>query len=246
MDRLIRRKLTMARRALEFARAYPSTDASWSGVVSRLEELLSRADTLALTERQGRADRATASRARRELRARIHADHLRHLGATAEVAFKEELAVPGGFRVPRGNAPYLAFIAAARAMHAAGEGARERLIAVGLGETLLDDLRVALGELEQVGEVATTSRRSHMVARGELRELGDALTEQVRLLDGLLRPRLRQEPGLRDTWERIRTLEGPTRASRSRSAVPDPEGSVTTDRLLPPTPAVDAEERRAS
>ena len=84
------------------------------------------------------------------------------------------------------------------------------------------------------------------MARGELRELGDALTEQVRLLDGLQRPRLRQEPGLRDTWERIRTLEGPTRASRSRSAVPDPEGSVTTDRLLPPTPAVDAEERRAS
>ena len=47
----VRRKLTMAARALSFTRANPPSDASHTAVVTRLEERLARADALALQER---------------------------------------------------------------------------------------------------------------------------------------------------------------------------------------------------
>jgi len=50
MQATVRRKLSMAGRVLRFERSYPSTDASHTGVVDRLEQLLSRANELASRE----------------------------------------------------------------------------------------------------------------------------------------------------------------------------------------------------
>jgi len=215
MNRLIRRKLTMARRALEFAQANPSTDASWTGVVSRLGELVDRADALDQEERQGRADRRTAVATRRELRDRIHTDYLRHLVTTAGVAFKDAAAVPKEFRLPRNGGPYLQFGGAAHAMLAAASPIRDQLVAAGLGETLLDELTQALAEFDAATAAETSGRRVHMTARSAMEELSQELVEQVRLLDGLLRPRIRKDPELGPPWERIHTLEGPERAGRT-------------------------------
>jgi hypothetical protein len=242
MKRLVRRKLTMAGRVRDFTRTYPSTDASWTGVVSRLEELLARAGALEQVERQGRADRRTASATRRELRDRIQADYLRHLVTTAAVAFKDDLAVPREYRLPRLNGPYRVFGATAHGMLAAAQPIRDRLITAGLGETLLDDLTAALTEFDAATEADAASRRSHMVARGELEDVADQITEQVKLLDGLMRPRIRREPALRDAWERISTLEGPARAGRKPvvgTIGPAPGNEMVMPEELPAEPSTE-------
>jgi hypothetical protein len=43
MDEMTRSKLEMGRRALEFCRAHPDTDAAYLALVARLERLMSRA-----------------------------------------------------------------------------------------------------------------------------------------------------------------------------------------------------------
>lgn len=235
MKRLIRRKLTMAGRVRDFARTYPSTDASWTGVVSRLEELLTRAGALEQVERQGRASRRTAQATRRELRARLHADYLRHLITTVAVAFQGDPAVPREFHLPRLNGPYHVFGATAHAMHSAAEPLSDRLIAAGLGETLLADLAAGLTAFDEAVEAEAASRRAHMVARGELEEIADQIGAQVRLLDGLLRPRIRKEPGLKDAWDRIHTLEGPEKFSRNR--VVGAIGPAAADEMVMPADA---------
>jgi hypothetical protein len=240
MKRLVRRKLTMAGRVRDFTRTYPSTDASWTGVVSRLEELLTRAGELELVERQGRADRRTASATRRAVRDRIQADYLRHLVTTASVAFKDDPAVPKVYRLPRLNGPYRVFGATARAILTAAQPVRDRLVAAGLGETLLDELAAALAEFDAATEADAASRRAHMVARGELEELADQIGEQVKLLDGLMRPRIRREPALKEAWERISTLEGPDRASRTPvvgAIGPAPGNEMVTPEELPVEPS---------
>ncbi len=217
MNRLIRRKLTMARRALEFAQANPSTDASWTGVVSRLGELADRADALDQEQTQGRAARRTAVASRRALRDRIRADYLRHLVTTAGVAFKDATAAPKEFRMPRNGGPtYQQFGSAAHAMLTAATPIRDQLVSAGLGETLLDELTTALAEFDAANAAERSARRVHMTARSAIEELGHALVEQVQLLDGLLRPRIRKDPTLAPPWERIRTLEGPERAGRAQ------------------------------
>jgi hypothetical protein len=214
MRRLVRRKLAMAGRALGFVRGHPSTDASWAGVVGRLEELLTRARELEATEREGRSDRRTATAARRALRERIQAEMLRHLVTTAGEAFKGEVAVPGEYRLPALNGPFRTFGAAARELHAAALPVRDRLVVAGLGETLLDDLAQALAEFDAAGAAADAARVVHVTARAGLEEVTEQVMVQVRLLDGLLRPRFRREPGLREAWESASSVDGPIVAAR--------------------------------
>jgi hypothetical protein len=46
MDESTRRKLEMGKRALEFCRAHPDSNAQWIAAVARLEALLARAEEL--------------------------------------------------------------------------------------------------------------------------------------------------------------------------------------------------------
>lgn len=231
----------MASRALAFTREHPSTDASWAGVVTRLEELLAKAGELEARERDGRSDRRTATAARRVLRDRIQAEMLRHLVTTAGEAFKDEVAVPGEYRLPALNGPYRTFGAAARELLVAAVPVRDRLVAAGLGETLLDDLAEALAEFDAAGQAADAARVVHVTARAGLEEVTEQVVVQVRLLDGLLRPRFRREPELRDAWESASSVDGPALASRR------PAGPVVgqigpapgNEMMLPSTPATE-------
>jgi hypothetical protein len=56
----IRRKLAMVVRALQFAEANPSTDASYIAVVAKLQDAVTRADVLAIQQRDGIVNEHTA------------------------------------------------------------------------------------------------------------------------------------------------------------------------------------------
>src|ERR1041384_726804 len=77
MRAVVRRILAMAVRVLDFIRAHPSTEASYVAVVSRLEERLKRADTLAVQERDGLLEERNATARPVELRGTMLHGHAR-------------------------------------------------------------------------------------------------------------------------------------------------------------------------
>src|ERR1043165_7076637 len=83
MRAVVRRILAMGVRGLDFTRADPSTEPSYVTVVSRLEERLKRADTLAVQERDGLLQERNATARRLELRRTMLPDHLRHIAHVA-------------------------------------------------------------------------------------------------------------------------------------------------------------------
>ena len=231
MTSVVHRILAMAVRVLDFIRANPSTEASYVTVVSRLEERLKRADTLAVQEHDGLLQERNATARRLDLRRTMHQDQLRHLAKVAEMATKERPDLAGKFALPLTTAPHKTFFTAASAMLARAVQEKDLLVGLGLGDTFLDDLARNVAEFDEVTTQAHEGRRSHVGARADL----DAVTEEIRdlvvVLDGLNRARYRDDAELLAAWESARNVVGPFRSSKPSGSPPDtgvvpPEGGV--------------------
>ncbi len=201
MQAIIRRKLSMAVRAMDFAQAHPSTDASYVSVVTRLKERLDRADALAIQEHAGLEGEHAAHAQRDELRRTIQREQLKHLARVAEMAAKEHPELAGMFRYPDPNAPHRTFITAAKAMLAAAEPHKELFLSVGLGEGFLEQMAQAITQFDQSTETAHSGQRDHVGARADLAVVADECVKLARLLDGLNRARFRNDPELLAAWE---------------------------------------------
>jgi hypothetical protein len=236
MNRTVRRKLTMATRVLEFARAHPSTDASWVSMVTRLEDRLARADALAIQERNGRADKRSAAEERRGARQQMES-LLRHLIRVVGSAAAQDVGIPGTFLMPRTGAPYRTFVAAAKAMLAAATPHREALIAFGLGETLIAELEKSVAAFDAASVGFDKGRREHTGARGDLEAVADQVTDLARLLDGLVMARFRKDAELLAAWQSARNIDGPTRlTARDTPAPAETTESATPVADQPPEP----------
>lgn len=237
MQGTTRRTLSMAARALDFAKANPSTDASHVAVVTRLEERLASADALALQERDGRFGERDATGRRRALRRIIQQELLQHLVRTVQAAAKADPAIPAGdFALPNSSGAYRTFATDAKAMLAVALPLREALLPHGLGETTLDDLGKALAEFDALTEAAHLGRRQHVDGRAALNAAAAELSEVVRLLDGIYRKRFRNQAGLLAAWESARNLVGPFTPTVVEAPLPTP-----TD----PAPSSDAAKEAA-
>ena len=75
----------MAVRALEFAEANPATDASYVAVVAKLQDAVTRADVLAIQQRDGIVNEHTAIGVRDETRFTLQRQQLRHLVRVARL-----------------------------------------------------------------------------------------------------------------------------------------------------------------
>ncbi len=226
MDRITRSKLTMMGRALDFVRAHPSTDASWTALVARMEELLTRADTLTVQEREGRVGYRAATLRRREVRRQMQ-ELVAHLVRVAQAASETTPALVGAFAMPK-RGPHRIFEAAVKAMLAAATPHREVLIAHGLGETTLADLEAGVAGFDAMGTALNAARREHVGARAELIELGERGTEVVARLEGLVRARFRTDVEQLAAWESARSLATGYRGRQGTSGdeVPDTVGGV--------------------
>jgi hypothetical protein len=210
MQASTRRTLSMAARALHFAKANPSTDASHQAVVTRLEERLASADALALQERDGKFGERDATARKTALRTSIRQELLRHLVRTVQAAAKTTATVPAGdFALPDPSIAHRAFATDAKAMLAAALPLREALLPHGLGETTLDDLGRALAEFEALTESAHLGRRQHVDGRAALNAAAAECHEIVGLLDGIMRQRFKGQPGLLAAWKSARNVVGP-------------------------------------
>jgi hypothetical protein len=206
----IRRKLSMAARALEFSTAHPDTDPSYTAVVSRLDESITRARALEVAESTGHT-RESAAHARRRLLRRAITDQLLHLVRVGAAAAHTRLDLVGEFPPVDVHRPNRAFLAAARVMLTKATTEKDLLLATGLGATFLDTLGKLLDQFDVDTEASHTGRSEHVVASANLvAEVAECVME-VGILDGLNRARFAGDADLFAGWLSARNVAGPFR-----------------------------------
>ncbi|HET9708613.1 MAG TPA: hypothetical protein VFP39_09970, partial [Gemmatimonadales bacterium] len=83
----------------------------------------------------------------------------------------------------------------------------------------------ALTEYEQSMEATRAGRRDHTGASSDLRRVASEVSEQVRLLDGLVRYRFGTNAELMGSWESARNVVGPSKSH----VQPDPGTPATPE-----------------
>ena len=211
MNKTLRRRLEMAARVREFLRAHPTEASGEEPALTRLEQLLERAQTLAGEQRQGLTAAKSATLQREEIRRVIANKLLRYLMAAGVVASRDNLHLAGQFQLPT-SASHQSFLTAAQGMLKTATQEKELLLREGMKASVLDDLATALGQFEQTLEVSRTARRQHVEARSELQAVAEEIGDRVRVLDGLVRYRFGDNAQLMDAWTSARNVLGPFRS----------------------------------
>lgn len=189
MNTQVRLKVEMAARVRSFSRTHPSTLPEYAKVLGELEERLSRAETVAERQVNGTVAARAARVKRQELRRSVHSTLLRYLVAVGGVAAKSRGELAEKFRLPNGTASYHVFLTAVRGLVTRAEEQKALLIEKGMSETLLDDIRSQVGEMESAWETARVGRTDHIGARVDLGVIAAELTGLVKVLDGMNRIR---------------------------------------------------------
>jgi hypothetical protein len=128
------------------------------------------------------------------------------VGAASE---NVELAVQ--FRLPRVG-PNQAFVTMARGMLEKATVHKELLVTRGMSETLLADITAAIEEFEQTLEATRAGRREPVGASADLRAVMAEISEQVKVLDGIVRYRFGDNAELMGAWASAHNVAGPFRS----------------------------------
>lgn len=216
----------MAERVRDFLRTH-KTDGVGEGLgLAKLEDLITRADTLAAQQRRGLVVRRAATLQRAEIRELLKTKLLRYLVAVGAVAAKGNVEFAAHFQLPT-KSSHQAFLTAARGMLNSAILQKDVLIGEGMSGTLLDDLNAKLVEFEQTLEASRTGRREHVEASADLETVSIEISERVRMLDGLVRYRFGDNPALMEGWASARDVLGPFR-SKVQQQEPEAGGGSET------------------
>jgi hypothetical protein len=211
MRATLRRRLERAERVRDFLRAH-KTEGAEAAALTRLEELLARAQVLAAQQMKGVVARRGSVAQREEVRAQLHGKLLRYLTGVGAVAARENAQLAAQFRLPQFRVPNLALVTLARGMLEKAIEHKDLLVTRGLSESVLTDIEAALVEFEQTLEASRAARREHVGASGELKTVLGEISEQVRLLDGLVRYRFGDDAELMTAWASVKNVVGPFKA----------------------------------
>ena len=212
MNAQLRRRMEMAVRVRDFLRAHRTDGVPEQAALGRLEELVQRAEVLAGQQRAGVVASRAATEHRAEVRRALQSKLLRYLTAVGRVAARENADLGAQFRLPRTRGANLAFLTVARGMLEKATAQKELLVGRGMSEKLLDDLTAGLAEFEQTLEATRAGRREHVGASADLKAVFSEISEQVRLLDGLVRYRFGDNEELMGAWASARSVFGPPKS----------------------------------
>jgi hypothetical protein len=213
-----RRKIEMGARALEFSRAHPDGSLGYTAALTRLENLLNRAEQVAEQQRLGILHVRAATVRKRDLRRTIKRDHLDHLASVAQVASREVPELAQLFTLPRIANPYLAFRTAARGLAAEAESRKELLVKNGLSDTVLTGLAQALDEFDAAVDQGAEGRAAHVGASAELDTLANEIVQVVNVMGGTNRVHFIGNRDLLASWESVSNV----------LATPRPDAKPTT------------------
>jgi hypothetical protein len=222
---VIRRKLSMAQRALDFVSAHPVTDTSFETVAKSLEAVVARANALGMQQSDGAHGEHAALARRASLRRRIRREHLVRLVRIAAMAEKTHPEIAGQFVMPRSHVPNKVFVLAARSMLAAAVGLKDILTPLGLGNSFIENATSTLDQFESMGELAGTGRTRHVGASAELRGLMREITTLVDVIGTYYLAEFPNDLELLAGWESARNVVGPFRRADA-SAPPAAAGDV--------------------
>jgi len=219
MNATLRRRLERAMRVRDFIRAHRTDGAGEATALTRLEELIQRADVLAAQQRAGRVATRAASMQRAELRHVLQSKLLIYLAAVGAVAAKGNTELAPQFQLRTNHASNQEFLTAARGMLQQATAQKDLLVSRGMSPQLVDDLTATLAKFEQTLEATRAGRRDHVGASADLKSVLTEIGEQVRL-DGLVRYRFGDNAELMGAWASVRDVLGPFRSKSEPPAQP--------------------------
>ncbi len=208
MNISIRRKLEMAARVRDFARAHPDDNQGHTAAVARLEDRVARAEALAQQEVTGRKTVTGAVVAREQLRGEIRGT-VALLAGLARPAAREEPELAAGIVRPRANVSNQSFLTGARVAAATAVGHRELLQRYGMPDTFPEDLGGMLDRFEATLNEKHAGRAAHVGARAELDAVTAEIMQLVRQLDALNRFRFRGDAEALGAWRSARNVAWP-------------------------------------
>jgi len=212
MNAQFRRRLEMAARVRDFLRAHQMDGVGQDLGLAKLEQLLERAENLATQQRTGVAAVRAATKQRQEVRHVLQPKILGYLSVVGAVAAGKDAELAEQFRMPPVNATHQALLTMSRAILAKATAQKDLLVSLGMSDHILEELATALGQYEQTLEATSAGRREHVGARAELRAVAAAISEQLRLLDKVVRYRFGDNSELMGAWESARNVAGPVKS----------------------------------
>ncbi len=213
MNAALRRRFEMAVRVRDFLRAHP-TEAS---ALARLEQLLDRAHQLAAQQHAGLlAARGSVAR-RAEVRRELQSKLLHYLAGVGAVGANESVELEAQFRLPQGRVSNRELATIARGMLGRAIEHKELLTRLGLSASVFGDITAALEAFEQSLETTTSGRLAHVGASSDLPAVASQVSQQVRLLEGLVRYHFGRDAELMAAWASARNVVGPSRSGETNS-----------------------------
>ena len=198
----------MGRRALEFCVAHPDTDPGTATVVTRLEQLVARAEDTAAAQRNGLLQVHASVERKRELRRAMRTGPIPHLAEVGRAAAREEHELGNTFRFKPGKNTILSFKTAARSMAAAAETHKEVLLRHGLSQPVLDEFVQMLDQYDAAIALGNEGRSAHVGATRELRGVAGEIARTVRVMDARNRQRFAGDGQLLGSWISASTVLG--------------------------------------
>ncbi len=221
-----RRKIEMGRRALEFCVAHPDTEPGTATVVTRLEQLVARAEDTATAQRNGLLQVHAATLRKRELRQAMRTSPIPHLDDVGRAAAREQHELGNTFRFKPGASTYLSFLTAGRSMAAAAETHKEVLLKHGLSQSVLDEFVQVLEQFDSAIALGNEGRTAHVGATRELRGVASEIVRSVHVMDARNRQRFAQDGQLLGSWISASTVLGIPRPATEPEGGTPVEGEV--------------------
>lgn len=219
MDARQRRKLSMARRVLDFARANPADDPGYNATVERLATAVAAAEQFAETEREAVVDERGALERRTLLRERL-GTIVQHVVSVGALAVKERPDLVGTFRTPRSRGANRVFLSDAAVLHQRAVDHQDVLLAHGLGADILAEMATVLEQAAVEGAKANEGRNGHIKAGGQLYDTLLQISQYVRVLDTFNRARFAPDSGERRAWKSARDIFGPVQRTEHGNTPP--------------------------
>ena len=202
----------MAVRVRDFFRAHKTESVAEGAAFARLEELVQRADALTAQQLAGIVAGRAATEMRMEVRRALRSKLLMYLSAVGGAASHENVELGAQFRLPVVGANQ-AFVTMARGMLEKATAHKDLLVKRGMSEQLLIDITTAIEEFEQTLEATRASRLEHVGATADLEAVMSEISEQVKVLEGIVRYRFGDNAELMAAWASAHSVVGPFRKS---------------------------------
>jgi hypothetical protein len=177
--------------------------------LAKLEQLLEHAENLATQQRTGVAVERSAVKQRQELRRALQPRILGYLSAVGAVAGTQNAELAEQFRMAARTTTHQELLTMSRAILERATAQKELLVKLGMSAQVLDELATALGQYEDTLQATSAGRREHVGAGADLKAVASDISQQLRLLDKVVRYRFGDNAELMGAWENARNVVGP-------------------------------------